>query len=91
MKAVENVKNFFQFWYFQYLIHSGIEPLEPWERGIFNFFLLAFIGTTTYTTYMFMPGHLFMLKHFFEQLILGQDSSDAGGGPGIVQDDSSFI
>ena len=34
--ALEKVKKFLYFWYYQYITHTGLYMLESWERGIFS-------------------------------------------------------
>ncbi|ESN95431.1 hypothetical protein HELRODRAFT_86817, partial [Helobdella robusta] len=53
------------FWYYQYLLITALYMLESWERTVFNCFLLFFLSMATYTAYVFMPGHIIMLEHFF--------------------------
>ncbi len=33
---------FFSFWYYQYLLHSGLYMLESWERTVFSILVKIF-------------------------------------------------
>ncbi|XP_055329254.1 uncharacterized protein LOC129581954 [Paramacrobiotus metropolitanus] len=45
------------FWYLKYLIATSTFMLEPWERRVFDAFLLGFIFMTTYACYLYLPAY----------------------------------
>lgn len=72
---MKRISTFCEFWYYQYILLTALYMLESWERKVFNCFLLALLGMASYTMYVFLPGHLVMLGHFFEYLISARDDS----------------
>lgn len=68
MGITNKVCDFFEFWYYQYILCTALYMLESWERAVFNCFLLAFIAMASYTAYVFLPADLVMLGHFLQYL-----------------------
>ncbi|OQV22195.1 hypothetical protein BV898_04044 [Hypsibius exemplaris] len=45
------------FWYLRYLVISGTFMLEPWERRLFDSFVLGFGGMAAYAAYLYLPAY----------------------------------
>ncbi|XP_064622700.1 serine palmitoyltransferase small subunit A-like [Lineus longissimus] len=69
MELVNKICDFVSYWYLQYILCTALYMLEPWERRIFNSFLIAVIAMSLYTSYLFLPGHAVVLMNFIKYVL----------------------
>ncbi|KAK0423527.1 hypothetical protein QR680_008188 [Steinernema hermaphroditum] len=45
----------FNYVYLQYCLSTGLYMLEPWERGLFNTFVIASVAVGASLAFLFLP------------------------------------
>lgn len=63
--------------YFVYELRTSLYILEPWEKAIFNAFLVAFLAMSAYTSSIFLPAWTCQLIHF----LFGSSSPSSSSSP----------
>lgn len=54
--------------YFIYCLLTGLYMIDAWERMIFNSVLMLVISMCVYTTYIFLPGHLYAIASVMQSM-----------------------
>ncbi|TNN01752.1 hypothetical protein fugu_011134 [Takifugu bimaculatus] len=73
--SFKNLREYLAWLYYQYLLITGIYVLEPWEKSIFNSVLFSAIAMVIYTSYVFVPIHLYLALEFFSGIFGDQPKS----------------
>jgi len=71
---MNTIRKLWEFYYLQYILHSGLYMLDPWERAVFTTLLVLFAVTASYTAYLFMPSHVVMLSYYIQRVLGYGDS-----------------
>lgn len=71
--------NYIKWLYMQYLLNTALYMLEPSEIRFFNTFIVIFLVTAIYSTYVFLPTQMMRILDWVT-------SGGGGGGGGAVQD-----
>lgn len=69
--------NYIKWLYMQYLLNTALYMLEPSEIRFFNTFIVIFLVTAIYSTYVFLPTQMMRILDWV---------TSGGGGGGAVQD-----
>ncbi|XP_038606202.1 serine palmitoyltransferase small subunit B [Tachyglossus aculeatus] len=71
----KQVKDYFSWLYYQYLIITCCSVLEPWEQSMFNTIFFTIVAMVIYTAYVFIPIHIRLALEFFSELFGNQSTT----------------
>lgn len=70
MKGAKNVKDYFYWMYYQFLLITCCIDMEPWEQALLHAGLVTITTMLLFTAYVFIPMHLRLAFRFFLQLLV---------------------